>query len=142
MSSFTADRHLPLPGPRFVDWLLRFGYPLERLPAERWRAALIDSLEAGRDNALAPFLPLYKGAAAAAAIAVDNAAPARQGGAPLVHYGCRGTSAALAGSGVGCPPVEELLAIYFRHFVATGFLPPPALGPADGARPGSGLVSH
>jgi amino acid adenylation domain-containing protein/thioester reductase-like protein/non-ribosomal peptide synthase protein (TIGR01720 family) len=120
----------PLAGPDFVDWLLRFGYPLERLPPERWRAALIDSFEAGNENALAPFMPLYKAAAeAAAAIAIDNQAPARQSGAPAVQYGCRHTTAALGTGGAGgprCPPVdEELLGTYFRQLIESRSLPPP-----------------
>jgi len=132
----------PLSGPDFVAWLLRFGYPLERLSGERWRAALIDSVEAGNDNALLPFLPLFQAAATAAAtaIAVGNQAPARQGGAPVVQYGCRATTAALAAGGVRCPPVDdELLGTYFRHLVETRMLPPPpggvlpVRGPAAGA---------
>ncbi|HEY6323763.1 MAG TPA: thioester reductase domain-containing protein, partial [Thermoanaerobaculia bacterium] len=123
----------PLAGPDFVDWLLRFGYPLERLPPERWRAALIESFDAGNENALAPFMPLYKAgagaAAAAAAIAVDNQAPARQSGALAPQYGCRRTTAALEAGGAGGvyrPPVDdELLGTYFRHFIESRFLPPP-----------------
>ena len=131
----------PMAGPDFVDWLLRFGYPLERLPPERWRAALIDSFDAGNENALAPFMPLYKAAAdataAAAAIAVDNQAPARQSGAPVTEYGCRRTTAALEAGGAGevrCPPVDdELLGTYFRYFVESRFLPPPPVPGGAGA---------
>ena len=131
----------PLAGPDFVDWLLRFGYPLERLAPERWRAALIESFDAGNENALAPFMPLYKAAAgaaaAAAAIAVDNQAPARQSGALAPQYGCRRTTAALEAGGAGdvrCPPVDdELLGTYFRHFIETRFLPPPPVPGGAGA---------
>jgi amino acid adenylation domain-containing protein/thioester reductase-like protein/non-ribosomal peptide synthase protein (TIGR01720 family) len=142
----------PLAGPDFVDWLLRFGYPLERLPPERWRAALIESFEAGNENALAPFMPLYKAAAgaaaAAAAIAVDNQAPARQSGALAPVYGCRRTTAALEAGGAGgvrCPPVDdELLGTYFRHFIETRFLPPPPghappAGPREADLPSASL---
>ncbi len=131
----------PMAARDFVDWLLRFGYPLERLPPERWRAALIDSFDAGNENALAPFMPLYKAAAgataAAAAIAVDNQAPARQSGAPVTEYGCRRTTAALEAGGAGgvrCPPVDdELLGTYFRHFIESRFLPPPPVPGGAGA---------
>ena len=142
----------PLPGPDFVDWLLRFGYPLERLSGERWRAALIESFDAGNENALAPFMPLYKAAAgaaaAAAAIAVDNQAPARQSGTPVTQYSCRRTTAALeagGAAGVRCPPVDdELLGTYFRHFIEARFLPPPTghappAGPREADLPSASL---
>jgi len=136
--TFHMINPMPMPGPDFVDWLLRFGYPLERLAPERWRAALIESFDAGNENALAPFMPLYKAAAgaaaAAAAIAVDNQAPARQSGELAPQYGCRRTTAALEAGDVRCPPVDEhLLGTYFRHFVETRFLPPPPVPGGAGA---------
>jgi amino acid adenylation domain-containing protein/thioester reductase-like protein/non-ribosomal peptide synthase protein (TIGR01720 family) len=131
----------PCSGPELIAWLRRYGYPLEQLTADRWRAALIASIEAGSDNALLPFLPLYQAAAEAAAaptVAVENRAPASAAAAPPVEVHCRHTTAALAAGSVRCPPVgDELLTTYFRHLIESGYLPPPPAAAATPADPGT-----
>jgi len=107
--------------PRYYFWqrlftLMRtWGYALDRVPYREWRRRL----SASADNALKPLLPLFP--------VPPEEGPDGSGDrwtdAPPVH--CDRTVAALAGSGITCPALDETLwARYFEFFVRTGYLAP------------------
>jgi len=93
------------------------GYPLAWQPFADWRAAL---LEAGAANALYPLLPLF----------VERVSPDEpQTLIELLpqepHYDSARLQAALAGSGIDCPPLDgELLGRYLAFFRGSGLLTP------------------
>ncbi|HEV7784884.1 MAG TPA: amino acid adenylation domain-containing protein, partial [Thermoanaerobaculia bacterium] len=116
----------PVTAPVLIDWIRAAGYPLDDLPPEVWREALLRKLEHGEENALAPFQSLFEAAAARASLGVGAPTPA------AVEYDGEQTFRTLADGPVTCPPVAELLATYFSYFVRSGFLPAPA---ADRNRP-------
>ncbi|WP_329102161.1 amino acid adenylation domain-containing protein [Micromonospora sp. NBC_01699] len=90
-----------------------FGYPVEPVPYDRWRAALL----ARPDVALAPFTPLF-----------GEQAPRRT----QPFFDCARTEAALAPAGITCPPADPaLLHTYLAWYVRTGFLDPPQAGTTD-----------
>ena len=52
----------------------------------------------------------------------------------LPQFDCQNTRAGLAGSSIGCSPIDDrVLQNYFSHFIRSGFLNPPPSGgkPAD-----------
>ncbi|MFF3200843.1 amino acid adenylation domain-containing protein [Streptomyces sp. NPDC002962] len=97
------------------DWMEEYGYPLRRLPLDRWRAEL----------------PRSSGAAATT-LAFFDARDADAGdatGADLRLGRVRADNVvnALRAGGVTCPPVgRELVHRYLDHCVTTGKLPAPA----------------
>ncbi len=103
----------PIPEPDLVGWVEKFGYRAERLTFDQWRhrveerAAELDDVTAG---ALAPFL--------SGTLPLDRM--------PKNHFDDSNVEAALAGTGITCPAVDDdLLACYLRYFIDTGYLPPP-----------------
>ena len=106
----------PLPMPEVAEYVRGVGHPLEAVPYRRWREALVERAEHDSESALAAFVPLFGpelGQAAmtqASEFAVDQS-----------H-----TRAALAGSGIECPPVDStLLESYLRFFRRQGLLSDP-----------------
>ncbi|MFI2213769.1 thioester reductase domain-containing protein [Streptomyces sp. NPDC020141] len=92
-----------------VTELRRLGYRLGEAEPERWREAV----RADRDNALLPLLHAFE----LMTSDTDAFYPALDTG---------GTEAALAGTGISCPPLTgELFAKYVEFFVAEGHFPPP-----------------
>ncbi|WP_326556938.1 non-ribosomal peptide synthetase [Micromonospora sp. NBC_01796] len=84
-----------------------FGYPVDLVPYDRWRAALL----ARPDVALAPFTPLF-----------GEQAPRRT----QPNFDCTRTETALAPAGITCPPADPALVhTYLAWYVRTGFLAPP-----------------
>jgi amino acid adenylation domain-containing protein/thioester reductase-like protein len=106
--------HLINPEPvrmdTLVEYIQRRGYPLERVPYRRWRAALEEILARGVENALHPLLPLF----AEEGLRWDHA-----------RYDCQNVLTGLTHSGIRCPPVDaRLLDAYFDYFLRSGFLTP------------------
>ncbi|GAA3815969.1 hypothetical protein GCM10022226_40890 [Sphaerisporangium flaviroseum] len=101
--------------PRSVDlrdiwqWVVDYGYPFDVIPYEDWCERL-RAVDPG--NALFPIIPLLSGAFP------DEPAP---------RISTAGTDAALAGTGIECPPMDrELGRKILANLVAIGFLAPPA----------------
>jgi thioester reductase-like protein len=105
---------------RMFDFIRARGYALEALPYPHWWRRLVDACAAGDDNALKPLVPLFP-VPPDPMPEVDPQAPA----APeLTPPHCANTQAALDGTGVVWPPMDdELLGRYFDRFVRAGFLP-------------------
>ena len=101
----------PMPLKELIQWTRSRGYPLTPVPAAEWREELLTRLEKSPENALYPFLPLFREALST-------------GTAP--RFDCGNTLQALEGTGIVCPPVDgRLLAVYFDYFARTGFLDRP-----------------
>jgi amino acid adenylation domain-containing protein/thioester reductase-like protein len=91
------------------QWVVDYGFPFDVIPYEDWRERL-RAVDPG--NALYPVIPLLSGAFP------DEPAP---------RISTAGTEAALAGTGIECPPMDrELGRKILAHLVGIGFLAPPA----------------
>jgi thioester reductase-like protein len=116
--------HLANPHPVGADdlatWIEAFGYPIKRIPYERWRADLLNPTRGLRQDALYSMAPLLSMSAAA-----DG--PTLVGKAP--EFDCRNTNEALSGTGISCPQVDgELMENYLVYLVGSGFLDSPTGG--------------
>jgi hypothetical protein len=103
-----------------VAWIEAFGYPIERVPYDRWRADLLNPTKVLRQDALYSLAPLLSMTAAA-----DG--PTLVGRVP--EFDCRNTTEVLSGTGISCPQVDgELMESYLAYLVRTGFLDSPTGG--------------
>ncbi|GIH97684.1 non-ribosomal peptide synthetase [Planobispora siamensis] len=94
--------------PEIAAALTARGHPVELVPWTRWRAALHDSLAAGREPALAPFITMLPEA---------EPQPSRPG------FDCSATERTLAAAGIVCPPADgTLLGVYLDALTADGRL--------------------
>jgi len=99
------------------DWTRSFGYSLEQMPYDEWRAALIQIDEGSVDNAAYSLIPLF----------FENVPqeqmPERTREA---SFDCQNTLAGLADSSIVCPQLDaQLLSTYFAYFIESGFLEAP-----------------
>lgn len=98
----------PMPLERFFEWLEASGYVMERLPWSSWKERLLAHPLLPR-TPLRPFVPLMGD------LGEENLSFAR--------YDCARASAALAGSGIRCPPVDNvLLHVCHEYFMTRGSL--------------------
>jgi thioester reductase-like protein len=98
----------PIPWNRIVERIREFGYPIRSVGYGEW---LEDLRRAPADNALIYLLPVLEG------LSEELFTWPRADG--------RNTCQGLAGSGIVCPPAEELLDSYLSYFVRVGYLPAP-----------------
>jgi thioester reductase-like protein len=98
-----------------VNWVNKFGYPIQQLPYAQWRQKLLTSItQHPHANALQPLLPIFL-----------DVEPDTE---PL-WFDCQQALAALEGSSVTCPPIDDaLLRTYFSYFIRSGFLDSPIGG--------------
>ncbi|MFJ8104841.1 amino acid adenylation domain-containing protein [Streptomyces sp. NPDC096132] len=91
------------------DWLEEYGYPLRRLPLDRWRAEV----------------PRSSGVAATTLAFFDSWGT--EGDLRLGHVRADNVVTGLRGSGITCPPADrDLVFRYLDHCVTAGVLPAPA----------------
>lgn len=85
--------HLVNPHPiswrDLFDLIRALGYPLESLPPDSWRKALLDRAQNQPENALQPFLPLF--------------AQKMPFGDSIPQFDCQNTSNGLSGTDIVCP---------------------------------------
>jgi amino acid adenylation domain-containing protein/thioester reductase-like protein len=119
--SLGKNFHLVNPRPsglnRLLDQIRSFGYTVERLDYERWRARLLDEAAREADNEAYTLLPLLHH-------------EVFKGQTLSLRFDCRNTIEGLADSPFVCPQIDgDLLSMYLRYFVRIGFLkaPRPAL---------------
>jgi hypothetical protein len=106
----------PVAWGELVSWIRSFGYPIQSIPYDKWRAQL---LELGRikENAAHFLLPLFS-------LSLTQAGPRIVRNIP--EFDCQNTLAGLAGTSIACPPVDnQVFEAYFSYFVSTGFLSAP-----------------
>jgi thioester reductase-like protein len=116
--------HLANPHPVGADdlaaWIEAFGYPIKRIPYDRWRADLLNPTKGLRQDALYSMAPLLSMSAA-------EDGPTLVGKVP--EFDCRNTREALSGTGVSCPRVDGgLMENYLVYLVRSGFLQSPTGG--------------
>ncbi|MEH0423037.1 amino acid adenylation domain-containing protein [Streptomyces sp. B21-083] len=122
----TVFNHAATPPVRLsdvYDWLEEYGYPLRRLPLDRWRAELPRS-----SGVAATTLAFFDSWETAPEAAPDPAAAA----GPDLRLGrvrADNVVTGLRGSGITCPPADrDLVFRYLDHCVSTGALPAPPAG--------------
>lgn len=114
-----ANSH-PVKVDDLVAWIEAFGYPIKRVPYDKWRADLLKPTKVLRQDALYSLAPLLSMGAAA-----DG--PTLVGKVP--EFDRRNTTEALSGTGISCPRVDgELMESYLTYLVRTGFLDSPTGG--------------
>lgn len=119
--------HLANPHPPDVQqlygWMRTFGYRLELIPYEQWRAALVNLAGHSQEKAVQSLAPLL-------AASDSEGASEWVGGVP--RFDCVNTLHELARTSIACPPVdEETLRTYLSYLIGCGFLEaPPANGSA------------
>jgi phthiocerol/phenolphthiocerol synthesis type-I polyketide synthase E len=125
------NRH-PIPWREVFLLARSLGYPVRLLPPAEWHRELAAAVEAPADNALTPFWPMLRGGPEAAGDGEPAGPAAPRPAGP--RFDDRNTVQGLAGSGIVCPPADRaLFEVYFAHFLASGFLPPPVELLARGA---------
>lgn len=114
----TRGRAFHLVNPRGMAWddlcrgLADYGYDLEVTGFAEWQSRLRRTVLGGRGGALLGLSPFF-----------SESLFART---RLPPFDCRETLLALAGSGIGCPPLDgRLLRVWLDRLVASGYLPPP-----------------
>jgi thioester reductase-like protein len=117
--------HLANPHPPDVQelfgWMRSFGYRLELIPYEQWRAALVN---------LAGHSPLRPEAKAVQTLAPLLAASDSEGAGQWVggvpRFDSANTLKELAGTSIACAPVDkQTLRTYFSYLIDSGFLEAP-----------------
>ncbi|WP_274390165.1 non-ribosomal peptide synthetase [Streptomyces sp. TYQ1024] len=125
--------HLTNPRPAMLsdvlDRMRAAGHTLRTLPYEEWVAALVRHVAAHPTAATAPFVSLCVDRGRTTDRSVKEMY--LQDTFPVL--GRRNAEAALAGSGLDCPPVDAtLLDRYLEYFHTSGYLTRPATSPSEG----------
>jgi thioester reductase-like protein len=103
-----------------VSWIEAFGYPLKRIPYDRWRTQLLNPVKGLREDAMYSVIPLLSMSAAIEGPEMVQAIP---------EFDRRNTTAALASTGISCPPVNAgTFKNYLVYLVQSGFLASPTGG--------------
>jgi hypothetical protein len=103
-----------------VSWIEAFGYPLKRIPYDRWRTELLNPMNGLREDAMYSVIPLLSMSAAIEGPKMVQAIP---------EFDHRNTKAALASTGISCPPVDAgTFKNYLVYLVQSGFLASPTGG--------------
>ncbi|MBW4513027.1 MAG: thioester reductase domain-containing protein [Scytonematopsis contorta HA4267-MV1] len=103
---------------QLVDFICSMGYPMEQVSYEEWQIRLSNS----RGNPLYPLLPFFSHKWSDEQLTYIELN--QQDKRPQI--GCDDTLAALSGTSISCPPLDQkLLEIYFKYFIRSGFLEAP-----------------
>lgn len=119
--------HLANPRPvhvrELVTWIRSFGYPLQPMPYDQWRAEMISLARRSQETAVYSLGPLFS---------VKVSEEASWAGR-IPKFDCQNTLDRLAGTSIACPLVDaKVFPIYLSYFVRSGFLDAPQIG--DGTR--------
>ena len=98
--------------------LKAFGYKLQPVAYDEFRAHLRAAAKSTAENALTPLVSHFS----------DSWSTSK----PNPRYDQANVASALAGSGVHCPQIDDVLGVYLTYLIQCGFLPPPV----EGANPG------
>jgi thioester reductase-like protein len=125
-----------------VAWIRSSGYPVERVPYDRWRMELLSRAGRFKDEAVYSLVPLFSARTSGQAPLTGDSEPDLNGqntvdqlgsimaaeyAARSVEFDDQQARDGLAGSSIVCPLVDaEVFARYFSYFVRTGFLHAPA----------------
>ncbi|MFI0166409.1 amino acid adenylation domain-containing protein [Streptomyces sp. NPDC017095] len=112
------DARLPL----LVERLVALGYPVRTLSYDAWTKMLADLTARRPDHPMAPYVAMFAEPAGDSGMSVEQ----MYADGVFPAFGRHHADAALAGSGLVCPPVDAgLLDAYLHAFRRTGFLAPP-----------------
>lgn len=101
----------------FLDHLIAYGYDLETLNYPEWYERLLAAAEAGDENDLVPYLPLFGPEAPGLEIGMAGNHP---------QFNTARLNAALRGSGIEQQAFDQsMMFTYLDYFVEIGFLPAP-----------------
>ncbi|MDF0552701.1 non-ribosomal peptide synthetase [Kamptonema sp. UHCC 0994] len=110
-----------------INWIHSFGYPLEPIPYDIWRAKLLDAAGRSQENALTPLVPIFTQSASGNTNQTESPKPISNLAAQ--HFDCENTLTGLAGTSIACPPVDrQLFSTYFSYLIRSGFLDRDLLG--------------
>jgi thioester reductase-like protein len=117
--------HLVNPHPahwsEIITWIHSFGYPLEPIPYDMWRAKLLDATGRSQENALAPLVPIFTQQASSSVNQTESPKPISNLAAQ--RFDCQNVLTGLAGTSIACPPVDkQLFSTYFSYLIRSGFL--------------------
>jgi thioester reductase-like protein len=114
-----ANPH-PVKADDLVAWIEAFGYPLKRIPYDRWRTDLLNPTKGLQQDAMYSLAPLLSMSAAADGPTLVGTVP---------EFDCRNTTEALSGTEISCPPVDEgVMENYLVYLVRRAFLDSPTGG--------------
>ena len=114
-----ANSH-PVKVDNLISWIEAFGYPLKRIPYDRWRTELLNPVKGLREDAMYSAAPLLSMSATIEGPKMVRAIP---------EFDRRNTTAALASTGISCPPVNAgTFDKYLVYLVRSGFLASPTGG--------------
>jgi thioester reductase-like protein len=114
-----ANSH-PVKIDNLISWIEAFGYPLKRIPYDRWRTELLNPVKGLREDAMYSAAPLLSMSATIEGPKMVRAIP---------EFDRRNTAAALASTGISCPPVNAgTFEKYLVYLVRSGFLASPTGG--------------
>jgi thioester reductase-like protein len=114
-----ANSH-PVKIDNLISWIEAFGYPLKRIPYDRWRTELLNPVKGLREDAMYSAAPLLSMSATIEGPKMVRAVP---------EFDRRNTTAALASTGISCPPVNAgTFEKYLVYLVRSGFLASPTGG--------------
>lgn len=101
-----------IPWSTLFGWIRDYGYPLQQVTYDKWKAKLMQQVLSFQQNALYALSPIFSDALA------ENAR--------LPYFDCRNTLDGLAGTPIVCPPLDpELFNVYLSYFIRSGFLHAP-----------------
>ncbi len=117
-----------------IEWIRNAGYQIQQVEYPVWQAALARSSAAGPDNALAPLLEVFLQPSqknnilplpgVSSEVEQEQQMPIQP---PVVLPETRLTQAALAKTGISCPPVDaQLIQAYLSYMVQSNLLQAPA----------------
>ena len=114
-----ANSH-PVKIDNLISWIEAFGYPLKRIPYDRWRTELLNPVKGLREDAVYSAAPLLAMSATIEGPKMVSAIP---------EFDRHNTAAALASTGISCPPVNAgTFEKYLVYLVRSGFLASPTGG--------------
>jgi amino acid adenylation domain-containing protein/thioester reductase-like protein len=108
--------------PSMLQRMREVGYQIETIPYHAWVQRLVDYTAQNPSSSIAPFVPLFVERWSDAQISVLEMYCEER----IPVFECDNTLAAVAGTGLVCPPVDDqLLRKYLDYFLRIGFIPPP-----------------
>jgi iturin family lipopeptide synthetase A len=120
--SLTKAFHLvnahPIHLSKLIEWIKCFGYQLEQISYEKWRAELMNVTNSSSENALYPLVHLFDEEISEQQM--PDQTKQRQ-------FDCQNTLNGLVGTSIICSTVNaELLSTYFSYFISSGYLSVPS----------------
>jgi thioester reductase-like protein len=93
-----------------------FGYPLQQISYDQWRAKLMNIASSSPEHPLYPLVPFFSA----------RKSQEKTSNSAILKFDCQNTLDGLAGTSIVCPAIDEqLLSTYVSYLIKSGFLTPP-----------------